>query len=240
MNNYFILFHKKDKKWKPWREDAILIDNKESTLDHRLYSEWAGIQSINDSFDNIENLIKENKLKPGDLPEFVTIAHYRRQPDPDCIKRIYVAQPMVFQCSLAQQYAGMHFIEDLKYLGEAIKQKFPHMAQFSEMVLNQNILIPYNIVTCPYGQFRDYSKFVLEVLKTAHQLAGNHNYEETLEIFKRREVPKFEGRDNRPEYQARWLSFISERASTIYWKFCSQNVPVFPCRINLLEEGQKI
>ena len=77
-------------------------------------------------------------------------------------------------------------------------------------------------------------------MKKPHQLAGNHTYEETLEIFKRREVPKNEGRDNRPEYQARWLSFISERASTIYWKFCSQSVPVFPMKINLLEEGQKI
>ena len=182
MNNYFILFHKKDKKWKPWREDAIVVDNKESTLDHRLYSEWAGIQSINDTYDKTEALIRENKAKPTDLPEFVTIAHYRRQPDPDCTKRIYVAQPMVFQCSLAQQYAAMHFIEDLKYLGEAIKQKYPHMTQFAEMVLNQNILIPYNIVTCPYSQFRDYSKFVLDVLKTAHQLAGNHTYEETSSV----------------------------------------------------------
>ena len=241
MDCKFILTHK---KVKDIPEGYTVIDNTENKeLDHRLFSEWAGIDLICRAFDkmNEEKVAdKTGQTNPNFPPDFVTIAHYRRMPDPDCTKRIYVAQPMVFPCSVAQQYASMHFIEDLKYLGEAIKTLYPNLVQHAEHVLNGNIFIPYNIVTCPYGQFRDWAAFVINVLKKAHELAGNHTFEETVEIIKRRKVPENERRDNRPEYQARWLSMLSERASTIYWLQCAKQVPVFPMKINLMEKGQKI
>lgn len=48
------------------------------------------------------------------------------------------------------------------------------------------------------------------------------------------------GRDNKPEYQVRILSFLAERLATLYWTHCSQQVPVFPAKVNLLEEGMSI
>ena len=225
-------------------EGYTLIDtraNKE--LDHRLYSEVAGIDLL------VKKLKKAEKQKADDKtgktnqdfpPIWIQLNHYRRYMDIDCNNRTYVASPMIFPYSVAQQYASLHFIEDFKQMFEALKLLYPSMVQFAERVVNENIFIPYNICNIQYSQFMDYSKFLLDVLKKTHELNGNHTYEETLEIMKRREIPKVEGRNNEPEYQARYLSFLSERLSTVYFRYISQQIPVYPAKINLLEKDQKI
>lgn len=216
-------------------EGYTLIDNRENKeLDHRLYSEIAGIDLLTKKFAEAEKA-KESDTTGNTNPDFppvwITTAHYRRLPDPDCCNRTYVAQPLILQTSLAQNYAMCHFIEDLELMGKAIRECYPNMVQAAEQVLNGNILIPYNIFNMQYNQFKDYSKFVIDILKKTHELAGNHNYEETLEIMKRREPPKVEGRNNDPVYQTRWLSFLSERVSTIYFLTASRQMPIFPMKI---------
>lgn len=216
-------------------EGYTLIDNRENKeLDHRLYSEIAGIDLLAKKLAEAEKA-KESDTTGNTNPDFppvwITTAHYRRTPDPDCCNRTYVAQPIILQTSLAQNYAACHFIEDLELMGKAIKECYPNMVQAAEQILNGNILIPYNIFNMQYGQFKDYSKFVIDILKKTHELAGNHNYEDTLEIMKRREPPKVEGRNNDPVYQTRWLSFLSERVSTIYFLTAARQMPIFPMKI---------
>lgn len=53
-------------------------------------------------------------------------------------------------------------------------------------------------------------------------------------------VRENKGRNNDPKYQVRILSFLAERLATMYWKNVSMQAPVFPARVNLLEEGQTI
>lgn len=216
-------------------EGYTLIDNRENNeLDHRLYSEIAGIDLLAKKLAEAEKA-KESDTTGNTNPDFppvwITTAHYRRTPDPDCCNRTYVAQPIILQTSLAQHYAACHFIEDLELMGKAIKECYPNMVQTAEQILNGNILIPYNIFNMQYGQFKDYSKFVIDILKKTHELAGNHNYEDTLEIMKRREPPKVEGRNNDPVYQTRWLSFLSERVSTIYFLTAARQMPIYPMKI---------
>ena len=221
----------------------VKIDNRKSDLDHRLYSEVAGYDVLMKMFNDAENAKSADttgKTNPEFPPIWIQTNHYRRIFDIDCCNRTYIAQPMIFPCTVAQQYAAMHYIEDLKTMCNAIRELYPSMINFAEQVLNQKIFIPYNMVTCQYGQFRDYAQFLISVLKKTHELSGNHNYDETLEIMKRKEPLTVEGRNNDPKYQTRWLSFVSERLSTIYWRFISQQMPIFPAKINLLEEGQKI
>lgn len=211
-------------------------DNKE--LDHRMYSEIAGIDLV------VKKFVEDGKAKAADStgktnPEFpptwVQTNHYRRRMGIDACNRTYVSQPIVLPTTVAAHYASCHFIQDLELMGKAIKELYPQMVQPAEQVLNGRILVPYNIINCQYNQFIDWAQFVLSILKKTHELAGNHNYEDTLEIMKRREQPKVEGRNNDPIYQTRWLSFLSERVSSIYWLTAAKKMPVFPSVITKTE-----
>lgn len=210
------------------------VDNRNSVLDHRLWSEWAGIDSVCRKFDTVNSektADKTGNTHPEFPPVWVQTNHYRRTIDPDCYGRTYVAQPVMLNCSVAQQYAACHFVEDLVNMGNAIKELYPHMVQVSEQVLNGNVFIPYNIVNCQYGQFRDWTEFVFKILNKVAEYMGNPDYEKMKEIISKREIPQAEKRNNDVAYQCRLYSFLSERLSTIYWIAASKRMPVFPACI---------
>ena len=211
-----------------------LVDNRKSELDHRMYSEWAGLHYIVKRFEQMQKdkeADKSGKTNPEFPPIWIQTNHYRRLMDPDCCKRTYVAQPIVLQGSMAQQYAACHFIEDLQLMGKAIKECYPNMVQVSEQIINGNIFIPYNIVNCQYGQFMDWTTFVFTILNKVAEYLGNPTFEQLKEIVSKREVPNFEGRNNDINYQCRIYSFLSERISTIYWLTAAKQMPVFPAAI---------
>ena len=220
-------------------EGFEIIDNRKSDLDHRLWSEIAGIKILYDRIKKQEDDAR-NGNKVEDIPEWISLNHYRRIFDKDCHNRVYVAQPMILPCSVAQQYASMHFIDDLQLMGKAIKECYPNMVQASEQVLNGNIFIPYNIGIMPVKQFMDWMTFILTILKKVDEYLGQPNFDKMKEIISNRGQPKVDGRNNDIAYQARLYSFVSERLSTIYWLFVSRQIPVYPARVILLEEGQKI
>ena len=221
----------------------VKIDNRKSDLDHRLYSEIAGYDVLMKMFNDAENAKSADttgKTNPEFPPIWIQTNHYRRVFDIDCCNRTYIAQPMIFPCTIAQQYGAMHYIEDLKTMCNAIRALYPTMINFAEQVLNQNIFIPYNMVTCQYGQFRDYAQFLISVLKKVAEYMGNPTFEQMKDIISKREQPNVEGRNNDISYQSRIYSFLSERVSTIYWLAIAKQMPVYPAKVNLLEEGQKI
>ena len=208
-----------------------IIDNRDNKeLDHRIWSELAGMQKVYD-------LVMKNKYEDS---EFISLNHYRRIIDPDCVNRTYIAQPIILQSSIAQHYAACHFIEDLQLMGNAIKECYPNMVQASEQIINGNIFIPYNIVNCTCGQFCDWYKFVFTILKKVFEYIGNPTFEQMKEIISKREQPNLEYRNNNITYQSRVSAFLSERISTIYWLTAAKKIPIFPAKVNLLEEGQKI
>lgn len=236
MNNY-ILTHK-DMGCPPGYE---IIDNRKSDLDHRLWSEVAGMKILYDRFKKMEDDAR-NGNKSEEMPEWINLNHYRRMFDKDCYNRLYVAQPVVFQGTLAQHYQYFHNIKDLSICGEALKETYPHLVPTFEMVLNRNILIPYIIGIMPTGQFMDYFTFLYNVLSKTLEKMNCKIYEDVLERVKTTEGynVNVKDRNNAPEYQARILSFLAERLATLYWTFCSHQIPVFPAKVNLLEEGQTI
>lgn len=214
-----------------------IIDNRKSDLDHRLWSEIAGYKIL---FDMVNEKNEDGSAKYGDN-EWVSLNHYRREFDKDAIDRTYVPQPFQLPCSVAEHYAIYHNIEDLKLCGQALKEEFPHLVQPFEQVLNGNIFIPYNMAILTVSQFKDYWNFLFKVLDNLHKKIGTDTYEDRLDYVKRH--PEwYTGKDknNDPVYAARIESFCAERLSTFYWIYVSKQIPVFPARVNLLEEGQTI
>ena len=200
-----------------------IIDNRENKeLDHRIWSELAGMQMVYD-------IVMKNKYDDG---EFISLSHYRRRIDPDCVNRFYVPQPMVLPTTVAAQYAVYHNIEDLKLCGQAVKDEFPHLVQPFEQVLNGNIFIPYNMAILTVSQFKDYWNFLFKVLDNLHKKIGTETYENRLDYVKRH--PEwYTGKDknNDPVYAARIESFCAERLSTFYWIYVSKQIPVFPASV---------
>lgn len=204
-------------------EGFEIIDNRENKeLDHRIWSELAGMQMVYD-------LVTKNKYEDG---EFISLNHYRRRIDPDCVNRFYVPQPMVLPTTLAAQYAVYHNIEDLKLCGQAVKDEFPHLVQPFEQVLNGNIFIPYNMAILTVSQFKDYWNFLFKVLDNLHKKIGTETYEDRLDYIKRY-PEKYTGKDknNDPVYAARIESFCAERLSTFYWIYVSKQIQIFPAKI---------
>lgn len=218
-------------------EGYEVIYNHESDLDHRLWSELAGYKIL---FDRINSETAENGMLEFADGDWISLNHYRRLIDPDIYDRTAVAAPMALPVPLFRQYEACHRLDDLKLSGEALKAKYPHMVQAYEQALNGNILIPYTIGVMTVGQFKDYFTFLKTVLTEVLQRTGFCTYEEVLEFVKKTETYRGDGKDERPEYQARILSFLAERLATAYWLFVSRQSPVFPAKIILTEPNQKI
>lgn len=209
------------------------IDNTQSTLDHRLYSEIAGYKIL------FERINKEPENFPDN--EYISLNHYRRVMDEDCINRIYVAAPIPIGCTVAQHYATYHNIDDLQTMCNVLVKLYPHLRDFTNAVINSPTFIPYNMGVMPVAQFKDYYTFMENVLTGTLKEMKIENYDGMLEYIKAH-PEKYTGgpKNNNVEYQARVLSFLAERLSTIYWLFCSKQAPVFPANVKLLEAGQSI
>lgn len=213
-----------------------VIDNCKSDLDHRMWSEIAGIKAVNDRYSAIEEEKKKDpsgNTHPDFPPDFVVTAHYRRMPDPDCANRIYVAQPMLLPCSMYQHYAACHYESDMKTCMSVVADLHGKTIydQFTE-VLKGRLFIPYNIVCLPYPQFRDWANFLIKTLTEVSNRIGDKDYKARVERIKGREVPKFEGRNDDVKYQSRIEAFLSERLTTFYILQISKQVPVFPMSIS--------
>lgn len=230
----FVFHHKPVEK----KEDGVIyIDNSQSEYDHREFSEIAGYKIL-------ANMLNE-KLEDGCAKypdnEWISLNHYRREFDKDAIDRTYIPQPMFLPTSVAAHYGIYHNIDDLHLCGQAVKEEFPNLVQPLEQVWNGNMFIPYNMAILTVSQFRDYSNFLFKVLENLHKKIGTSTYEGRLDYIKRY-PEKYTGeyKNNDPVYAARIESFCAERLSSFYWIYVSRQMPVFPAKVNLLEEGQKI
>ena len=229
-----IFHHKKIKNKEP---GVIYIDNTKSVYDHRMFSEIAGYKIL---LEMLNEKNEDGSAKYGDN-DWISLNHYRREFDKDAMDRTYIPQPMQLPAPVAQHYAVYHNIEDLKLCGHAIKEEFPNIAPVFEQVMNGNIFIPYNMAILTVSQFKDYCNFLFKVLDNLHKKIGTETYEDRLDYIKRHsDLYTGEQKNNDPVYAARIESFCAERLSTFYWIYVSRQMPVFPCKVNLLEENQKI
>lgn len=228
-----IVFYHKNIKQSPLK-DAILINNANSDLDHRMWSELAGYKLLYDMINTKDDI---NEWHPF---EFISLNHYRRIFDENITNKTIIPIPMIIPCTLSNQYAIYHNINDLKIMESVVKTKYPYLSENFDKVMNGNILIPYTIGIMPVNQFKDYWCFLYDVLSEVLKVMNISTFDEMLNKVKNDNNYIGEYKNEKPEYQARVLSFLAERLSTLYWFYLSDLIPIYFGKVKLLEENQII
>lgn len=224
-DNYFIFSHK-DITCPVGYE---IIDNRNSELDHRIWSELAGFKIV---YDRIVALSEDTTTAQDVNDMWLYLNQYRRRFPVDCYRRTYIPQPMTLPVTVANNYAIYHNIDDLQLCGTALKEEFPHLAQPFEQVMNGNLFIPYNIAVLTGSQFKDYCNFLLKVLENLHKKIGTDTFEDRVNYIKSNpEKYTGENKNNDPVYQARIESFCAERLSSFYWIYISKQMPIYPAEL---------
>lgn len=202
-------------------------------LDDRIWSELAAYKGLMDS------LAKREADDKALSEEWIQFNHYRRKFDRDYYNRVTVPEMVVLPVPVWQHYQQCHNGEDLRVMCDVVKEKTPVVVSALERALNGNMLIPYTITTLPYNLFKDYVNFLYTILDEVLKRLNVKTYEDML---KRVDSDAYKGKlDDRPEYQARIVSFMAERLATAYFfRLMELGQPVFVARVEKLEEGQKI
>lgn len=101
--------------------------------------------------------------------------------------------------TLYQQYEKCHYISDLDIAIDIIKEKYPQMSKYADMLKEQNSGYFWNMMITRKELFDKYSEFLFDIL---------------IETGKR--LPM---RSNRHIYQQRIEAFLAERISNVYFNY---------------------
>lgn len=225
--DYTILTNKLDLKFE---HDVEYFEG----LDDRLWSEIAAYKGLMDS------LVKKETYENQAPIDWLQFNHYRRKFDRDIYNRLAVPEMVVLPVPVWKHYEDCHNGDDLRLMCDIVKEKTPVMIPALERTLNGNLLIPYTIATLPYNLFKDYVNFLYTILSEVLKKMKVETYEDMIKHVT--DNDKYKGKlDDRPEYQARVVSFLAERLGTAYFNRLTEiGQPVFVAKVEKLEENQKM
>lgn len=184
-------------------------DVAENGLDGSFYSEFMVYKYV------AENL----KLK-----KYVGFCHYRKYfsflddiPNMDDIFKNFdcvSATVLKFDTNCMEQYGSCHNVKDLEIVGGIIAEKYPEYKTGFDLFTNGNLMIPCNMFIMRSEDFRDYIKFVFDVLDDYLDVVG-------LDIWKRIDDNKEEylhgsEMNRRKEYQYRIGGYLGERLTNVF------------------------
>ena len=170
------------------------------------------------------------------LKKYVGFCHYRRYfnflddipnldeifNDYDCI----VSAPMVLKQSVKEHYGLLHNIEDLYIIGGIIADKYPDYANMWHNFINGKIFIPYNMFIMKQEDFKEYIKFIFDILDEYIKIVGTDinkriydNYEKYIKDF----YP-----NNSVEYQYRIGGYIGERCTNLFMMYKFKKIKTYP------------
>lgn len=211
----FICTHKEfkplvhNKVYKTINANDINGDIAENGLKGSFYSEILTYKHVADS---------------KDLKDYVGFCHYRKYwkfldsiPDVDTLLSQYdaiVAKPLVLKQSVRKQYELLHNIEDLEIVEKIINEKYQEYSKSFKTFFNGNILIPYNMFIMKKDDFKEYIKFIFDVLDDYIKVVG-------IDIIKRIEDNKDKYLksiypNNTIEYQYRIGGYLAERLTNVF------------------------
>jgi len=188
---------------------------------------------------NINNDMAENGLKgsfyseiltykhlaeAGKLKEYVGFCHYRKLwaflddiPNVNQILSEFgciIANPLTLVCSVKEQYATYHNIEDLYIVGGIIADKYPEYAPAWHEFINGRMLIPYNMFIMKREDFKEYIKFIFDILDEYINIVGL-DFEKRIMNNKDVYLKDFSPNDTF-EYQYRIGGYLAERLTNLF------------------------
>lgn len=193
------------------KSDLKLIEcgNKDDKLDDKFYSELYMLKYLSEKYE---------------LKDYVGYCHYRKYfnfldniPNMDEIFKEYdaiVAKPINYKLTIKEQYQTCHNIEDLYIIGGILADKYPSYATIWHNFINGNMMIPYNMFIMKKEDFKEYIKFIFDVLDEYINIVGT-------DIYKRiagnndKYIKSFSP-NNTSEYQYRIGGYIGERLTNIF------------------------
>ena len=159
-----------------------------------------------------------------ELKKYTGFCHNRRYfsfldniPDLDKIFEEYdliTSKPIIYKTTIKEDYNRVHNIEDLYIIGGIIADKYPDCANMWHNFINGKIFIPYNMFIMKSEDFKEYIKFIFDILDEYVKIIGTDinkriydNYEKYIKSF----YP-----NNTVEYQYRIGGYIAERLTNVF------------------------
>ena len=171
-----------------------------------------------------------------ELPKYIGFCHYRRYFDflddiPnldeilnefDCI----VASPLTFKNTVKEQYGKLHNIEDLYIIGGIIADKYPEHVKMWNVFINGNIFIPYNMFIMKSDDFKEYIKFIFDILDEYVKIVGTDINKRIYDNFEK--YIKVTYPNNTVEYQYRIGGYIAERCTNLFLMTHFKKMKTYP------------
>lgn len=194
----------------------------DSKLDDRFYSELYMLKWIAENYD---------------LKDYVGYCHYRKYfdflndiPDMDKIFSEYdaiVGTPIIYDTrTIKQDYANCHNVEDLYLVGGIIADKYPSYAKAWHNFINGKILIPYNMFIMKSEDFKNYIKFIFDVLDEYVNIVGTDIVKRignNVEKYLKQTYP-----NSTIDYQYRIGGYIGERLTNVFILNNFKKLKTFP------------
>lgn len=127
---------------------------------------------------------------------------------------IATSNPIIYKSSIKDEYAQYHNIEDLYIIGGIIADKYPNYSNMWHNFINNNIFIPYNMFIMKSNDFKEYMKFILDIVDEYVNIVGT-DINERIENNKNKYLKSFYPNNTR-QYQYRIGGYLAERLTNLF------------------------
>lgn len=195
--------------------------NSDLSLTDKFYSEFYQYKYVNDNIP---------------LKKYVGFCHYRRYfdfidniPNMDNIFKEYnciAAKPIIFEQNVKHQYETLHNIEDLYIIGGIIADKYPEHANMWHNFINGSIFIPYNMFIMKSEDFKEYIKFIFNILDEYVKIVGTDIEKRIIDNTEK--YIKYSYPNNTRQYQYRIGGYLGERLTNLFILTHFKKIKTYP------------
>jgi len=140
----------------------------------------------------------------------------------DCI----IGEPIIFKQTVKEQYKSLHNVEDLYIIGGIIADKYPDYSNMWHNFINGRIFIPYNMFIMKSEHFKEYIKFIMDILSEYIYIIGtdiNKRIYDNIEKYIKISYP-----NNTVDYQYRIGGYLAERISNLFFMGHFKKMKTYP------------